>query len=320
MKKVKQFIFITLFAFLSCNDGDVIEQEINFDDVTAAKCTDNDIVYKINDAEALLVELPDGTFTTEPNDILTPTQISIGTTSNRVVYRFYNGTVGVDNICETIQPATPSIKQEWQATSGTISIVTTPVKTTNTTENSTRITGYNHNIVFKNITFDTGSGSQVYETLTFGDYVISTSALSVSFDKVLDICSATNTVYDFNTSEALMLDIDPALIENEVTASGNPRTGLIGITTNKLTYRLFSELLTDSYFCVSPTPSAPALEEEWAGIEGESGVSGIIEVTTTSNGPNSFLHTITLKKVTLFKGNNSFLLGDSYDFGELITN
>jgi hypothetical protein len=36
-------------------------------------------------------------------------------------------------------------------------------KTLNETDNSTRISGYNHNIVFKNITLQS-NGTQVYET------------------------------------------------------------------------------------------------------------------------------------------------------------
>jgi hypothetical protein len=53
---------------------------------------------------------------------------------------------------------------------------TTAVKTLNETDNSTRISGYNHNIVFKNITFAKSNG-QVYETFPFGDYVTSAFCL-----------------------------------------------------------------------------------------------------------------------------------------------
>jgi hypothetical protein len=44
-------------------------------------------------------------------------------------------------------------------------------ETLNETDNSTR-SGYNHNIVFKNITFAKAT-EQVYETFPFGDYVTS---------------------------------------------------------------------------------------------------------------------------------------------------
>jgi hypothetical protein len=60
---------------------------------------------------------------------------------------FYNG-VSADNIYETY-PATPSVIDQWNAAAGKIQIFTTAVKTVNATDNSTRISGYNHNIIFK---------------------------------------------------------------------------------------------------------------------------------------------------------------------------
>jgi hypothetical protein len=52
-----------------------------------------------------------------------------------------------------------------------------------------------------------------------------------------------------------------------------------------------------------------------------SGVTAVvgIEVTTTTNGPTAFKHTIVLKKVTLKSGNSTFLLGDNYVYGDLLT-
>jgi hypothetical protein len=51
-----------------------------------------------------------------------PTIIDINST-NRVVYRLYNGTVVTDNICETIAPATPYVTDQWSATAGQIQIL-----------------------------------------------------------------------------------------------------------------------------------------------------------------------------------------------------
>jgi hypothetical protein len=75
-------------------------------------------------------------FVNEPNTI----EININST-NRVVYRFYNGPVVAENICETIPPAN-NCNSQWTATAGTIQITTTTIKSTNTTDNSTKITGY----------------------------------------------------------------------------------------------------------------------------------------------------------------------------------
>ena len=317
---MKRVLSLLVFALLlnGCDDGNLTQEDINFETVTTQNCSTNNIIYKLKEKEALLVEIPATSFTNEPSLTNTPIVLEINTT-NRVVYRFYGGTVSSDNICETIPPATPIVTDQWNATDGKIQIFTTAVKTTNTTDNSTRITGYNHNIVFKNITFAKNNGTQVYETFPFGDYVTTATTLPFLFDQTVEKCSASNQIYNYTSSEALMLTIDPTLIVNEVTPLNNPRTGIIGTTTNVLTYRLFSGLLTAAYFCNATTPTTPALSQEWNGVTGATGISGIVEVTTTTNGPGSFKHTIILKKVTLKKGNNDFLLGDNFIYGDLLT-
>lgn len=318
MKRVLGLL-VFVFALNGCDDGNLIQEDITFEDIAATQsCTTNNIIFKLKEKEALLLEIPATSFVNEPSITGAPSIIDISTT-NRVVYRFYNGVVSNDNICETIAPATPIVTDQWTATAGKIQLFTTAIKTLNTTENSTRITGYNHNIVFKNITFAKNNGTQVYETFPFGDYVTSATTLPFLFDKTVEKCSSSNLVYNYTSSEALTLDIDPSLIVNAVTPLNSPRTGIIGTTSNILSYRLFTGLLTADYFCGATTPATPTINQQWDAISGVIGVSGSIEVTTTTNGPNAFKHTIVLKKVTLKKGNSDFLLGDNYIYGDLLT-
>lgn len=312
MKRVLSLLVFSMFLN-GCDDGDLIQEDINFEDVTAQKCTTNNIIYKLKDSEALIFEATGVTFPTET----TSQELNISS-SNRVIYRFYNGTVSASTICESIPPATPIVTGQWTATGGNIVINTTAVKTTNETDNSTKITGYNHNITFKNITFDKGNGTQVYETFAFGDYLISATPLPLAFNKTLEQCPSSKQLYDYNSSEALILDVDPTLIINEATPLNAPRTGLISDTKNKLTYRLFSGLVTGAYFCNTTFPATPAVTEEWIAVAGVANISGIVEVTTTAFG-NGFKHTVVLKKVKLKKGNSDFILGDNYIYGELLT-
>lgn len=308
-----------MLVLTGCDDGDLILETINFEDATTQGCSENNIIYKLNDKEALLLEIPSSSFVNEPSPTGEPTEITISTT-NRVIYRFYNGTVATDNICETIQPATPIVIDQWTATGGTIQITTTAIKTTNATTNSTKITGYNHNIIFKDITFNKTNGTQVYDSFAFGDYVTTVTPLPLDFNETIERCTSNsiNLLYNYKGSEALTLDIDPNLLLNTVTPLNSPRTGLIGTSTNILTYRLYSGLLSPSYFCNATIPATPTINQEWNGVEGVSANSGIIEVTTTTNG-TGYKHTIILKKVSLKKGNNDFYLGDSFTYGELFT-
>lgn len=322
-KKMKRFlvVLVCVLALNSCDDGDLTIENIDLDTAVTKSCSDNNVIYKLNKQEALLLEIPNTLFTNEPTEDGNPTLIDINNTTIRVVYRFYDGLVTSDNICNTIPPPTPIVTNQWTTNSGKIQITTTAIKTINALDNSTRISGYNHNIAFKNITFIKSNGTQVYETFPFGDYVTATNTLTFGFDKALELCADSKQIYNYTSSEALTLDIDPALIVNTVTPINTPRTGLIGINTNKLKYRSYANgVLTPNYFCTTPIPSLPLVSEEWSGIAGVSNSSGIIEVTTTTNGPTSFKHTIVLKKVSLQKGNSNFSLGDNYLYGELLTN
>lgn len=320
MKRVVSLLVFVLFLN-GCDDGDLTMETINFEDVDTQSCSTNDVIYKLKEKEALLLEIPKTVFLNEPTDLDNPIEIDIDNSQYRVVYRFYNGAVVSDNICNTIPPALPNVTDQWTASSGKIQIITTTIKSTNATENSTRITGYNHNIVFKNITFDKTNGTQVYETFPFGDYITPpTNTLPFGFEQVVKQCPALKLLYNRTSNEALTIEnIDPALIVNTETPLNTPRTALIGSVNNQLIYRLYSGLLTDDYFCNATVPTTPEISEEWKAVDGVTGVSGIIEVTTISNGTTAFKHTIVIKNATLKKGNSDFRLGDSYLYGELIT-
>nr|WP_315173206.1 hypothetical protein [uncultured Flavobacterium sp.] len=315
MKRFLGILFLVVMIS-GCDDGDLFLEDINFDDATVATCANNDIIYKLKEKEALLLELPGFIFPSE-----TKTQeVTIGG-SNRVVYRFFNGTVKADNICETIPPATPIVVDQWTANAGGIIVITTEAKKSDPNpENSTRIIGYNHSIVLKNVTFQKTNGTQVYDVFPFGTYTTTANTIPFAFTKTLGQCATSKQVYNFINSEALTLNnIEAGLIKNEVTPLNTPRTALIGSTTNSLIYRSYTGLLTESYFCNVTTPATPTLFQEWKAAAGVANSQGIIEVTTTTFG-TGFKHTIVLKKAKMVRGSDDFLLGDNYIYGELITN
>lgn len=317
MKKIVSLLLFTLILN-GCDDGNLSVDSINFDDVQPQSCT-NGIIYKINNNESLLMQLSDSILD-EPSAANTPQLFDIDNTSNRVIYRAYNGDVSSENICSTIPPALPTVTTQWTATGGTIQVFTTQIVSTDETNNSTRITGYNHNITFKNITFLKPDGPQVYADFGFGDYKTTAPTLNLTFKTTAEQCTTSKQVYNYNSSASLTIDsIDPKLLDS-ITEPGVPKVGYLGTTTNKLSYKVYSDgVLSASYFCNASTPILPAVSQTWLGINGVEDVSGMIEVVTETNGPNTFKHTITLKKVTLQKGTSSFKLGDTFLLGELFT-
>ena len=315
MKRLLPVLFV--FCLLGCDDGDLTVETLDFEDATAQRC--GNLIYKLNGNEAMIIEIPfEAAFINNPT-VGGPLIFTISA-ENRVVYRSYNGAVSQNNICDAIQPATPVVVEEWNAASGTIEISTTAVTTSNIDlPGGEIITGYRHNIVFRNITFIKPSGTQLYQTFVFGDYTTNVDSLPFLFDGTLEKCATSNLLFDFAGNDALTLNIDADLLVNAVTPIGAPRTGMITNTTNAFKYIAFeSGALTPEYFCTDPTPVTPLILEIWNGADGITGVSGIVEVTTTTNG-TGFLHEVRLKNVTLRKDNSEFLLAADFLFGQYIT-
>jgi hypothetical protein len=316
MKKIIG-LFSLLLVLNGCDDGDLTVETIDFTDVTAVKCNLNDLIYKLKGNEILALEIPasQNAFINEPTIAGTPRIIALSTT-NRVVYRSYNGTAAADNICATVPASTPIVTEEWTAISGNVQITTTPVYITDPITNATKISKYNHYIVFKDITFNKPNGNQLYETFVFGNYQTTPTSLPFAFDvDLIQKCSTSDEIYNFSGSESLVLKIPSTMYPNAVGTVSD----LISAT-NTVTYKLFNGGLSQSYFCISPAPSTPTLNQEWNAQNGVSGVSGIIEVETTTETASSFRHTIHLKKATFQKGNSTFYLGDDYIYGSFVTN
>lgn len=311
-----------LLVLSSCDDGDLTIEEVSFEDVPLQRCNSNPyLLYKINGGESIILYLPQsGAFTDEATNPGEPRVYPINNT-NRLIYRSYRGNINQSNICDVIPPATPTVAEEWTATSGTIEITTTAVVSDNPQfPGGQRITGFRHSIMIRNLDFLKPDGtSQFYLEYSLNDFVSTGGVTNMpfAFDDNLQICGG-NRVFKYVNNEALTLDIDPALIVSEVTTT--PRVGYTSASTNRLSYRLFANApLTADYFCASPVPTLPNITQEWVADQGE-GESGRIEVTTTTSGPGVFVHEIHLKNARLRRGNTSFLLASDYLLGYLTTN
>jgi len=325
MKKYLGLLFL-IVLMNGCDDGDVTVEAINFDDVTASSC--GNILYKLKENQALFVKIPDSydAFKNEITPVGTPDIILIGG-EVEVRYRTYNGNVTRDNICpDIIQPIFPIAVAEWNAIAGFIEIATTPIYSApNVTTGATKLVKYNHNIVFKPITFNKPVGQQRYDEFTFGDFTTDARPLDLAFlPENIALCPSSTTLYNVANSriEAMFIqNLDPALLST--TNLNVPKSRLISSTTNKLSYRLFETALplgtNADYFCAPTLPASPTITEEWLAENGVNNVSGIIEVTTTTNGPTSVKHTIRLKGVTFRKGTSTFYYGNDILWGELIT-
>ncbi len=141
----------------------------SFPGAVPQNCSDNKIYLK-NGGQFLLVDLPAGSY---PSQAGTQT-INLGDTA-KVIYRMYSSSVTGSNpdysavvACAGSAPVTPIVlSEEWIASQGSITIVTTEVfDPTNTT-----VIGYKHNLKFQNVVYQKGSQSFTHPEYTFGDYI-----------------------------------------------------------------------------------------------------------------------------------------------------
>ncbi|SEO86673.1 hypothetical protein SAMN05444671_1187 [Flavobacterium sp. CF108] len=324
---MKKYVSLLILALLlnGCDDGDLTVDTIDFADVqTSASCPNSStdetaptLIYKLKTQESLVIQMPANSIKTDATPVGTPLTYDIDNSTYRVLYRAYDGTVAINNICGTIPPRTPNVTEEWQATAGIIEVTSTQVTgDKSATDGSTRITGYNHQIVFRNITFLKPAGPQTEEEFVFGNYTTAADPINLTFTTVPTQCTDKKQVFNFNpTSYMQVNNLDQNLIQQVV----GTRSSAITAAANNITYTTFKSntgTLTSSYFCISPAPSAPAVSTVWNSVVDN---NGIVEVTTTATGTTSIVykHTITIKNVTLKKGNSSFYLADNFVLGTI---
>lgn len=310
------YLILSLVFFISCDDGDLITQNFNFETATIQKCDLAPILFKINDNEALILNTPANSIENKETPLNSPRIINIGGTTS-LTYKKFNSIVTESSICGT---PTVLVVEDWNVSGGTVEVTTNKILGT---DNIT-IIGYNHNIVFKNVTFVTNNKQVTYPVYVFGNY--RTDVIDLQFDFVSSVtqeCTNNNLIFKYNTTKVLLLDLDTTLFTNVVTPVGFPRTALINSTTNKVIYREYNGNLNTAFFCSTITPIAPTLSQEWIADDGVASTSGIIKVTTelVTLTPPTYRHTIVLNKTVFRNGIETYSPAPNgdYTFGELIT-
>lgn len=317
MKKIIGLLLITTL-FNACDDGDVQVETVNLSDASTKVCSNN-ILYQISDNKAMFMQLGTNDFTAAfVNEQGTRTK-TIDNSTNKLIYRIYNGTVVDDNICGDIQPVTPITTEEWVAQYGTLSITTTPVKSTPVESGFLKIEKYKHAMVLQNVGWKRPDGNIQMETeRPFGNYLTNANPISVTFDvDNLVKSSCDKSLYTTKNNESMQLKFDDTTYNLLF-----PATSVVGTKTatltdaNKLTFTLYNSLVTNDNFC--STTAFPTVKELWLSDNGTT-TTGIIEVATEVYGTTQFKYIVSLKATTLKRGTNDLYLGTSYKLGEFVS-
>lgn len=239
MKKLVALIILA--AIVSCDDGDLIVEDLNFENATVQACdipVDEDIseylFYIINDTDFETISLDLNT----TDNILTEERIygpySLG--SNNLEYRKLSGAAGSTYYCNDVPPASPSTTQAFIGEAGNIMIGTTIVE-----EDNDGISAIDEGINLSDLSLsrDTdGDGLPDYKDEDDdGDNVLTVN----EGVNLTDLSLSQNT--DANVPNGDMipdyLDADDdgdgiPTIQEDLNSDLNPRNDIIGTTPNYL--------------------------------------------------------------------------------------
>ncbi len=166
---MKNLFILCLFALLlSCSDGDLQIETIDFDSEDIEYCDDvtvgvTTVLFKISDDEALILVLPDDVLLNEVSESTITSEIP---DDSSLTYRLFSDDVDSDYFCNIIPDSTPYVEEEMEAESGYVYITTT-------TDDS--IT-YTHEITLGDISFVTSENTRITDLSieNFGSVTTST--------------------------------------------------------------------------------------------------------------------------------------------------
>ncbi len=149
------FVLCVIALLVSCNDGDLQIETLDFDSFGISTCeatvtTSSTIFFKINNKEALILELQSGILKNEASDgVIT----SLVPSQSKLTYRIFSDNVTSDYFCDAIPTTTPSVIEEIEAENGEVLITTTLAEGTTDT--------FEHTIQLSEITFITSQDERI---------------------------------------------------------------------------------------------------------------------------------------------------------------
>lgn len=330
MKKLYTIAFLSFIAFQSCNDGDVVYENLEFGNSTVEKCIDKNFYYKTSDNEIIILDI-------EADSLLKidlHVEKAVGDRSN-VIYRKYSDKVTGNVICDVLPPAYPNTISELKAQSGGRIIMDKLITSTANEENKSVSVNYSYTFNFMNIKFTNEDASEElkFDKLNFGSYKSSNSPtfnfnFTTNVGEIKDqpkeafMCSQKNTLVAINNSGTLLLSMPSEYIlpkeegVQEIALNNSPIT---------LTYRQYKNngALNAEDICSTdgtiPTTNNRLLEQ-WL-----SNKTGSILITTRKTEPKDenevakWYYTISIKNASFKKYINSSNSSEaSFQFNEFI--
>lgn len=154
---MKKNIFL-LFSLiiLSCSDGDLTIETLDFDSVSIQNCetatTATEIFFKINSTEALILDLESGVLDNGNSVTDTVTTESSISSQSQLTYRIFSENVSSNYFCDAIPPSTPIVIEEIEAEEGLVLIKSIA---------NADSTAFNHKIELSGVTLINANGERI---------------------------------------------------------------------------------------------------------------------------------------------------------------
>jgi len=273
MKKIVGLLLVAI-SLTACDDGDLVFEKLNFDGKQIQKCPDNELYFKVNDTELLLVDFSNTVNGVKGSvlDTLAPLNESqelstSGTT--KIYYRTYDAPIIANAICSLLAPANPKVTAEYISLPGG-RIFYTRMITPVVTETAVNV-NYTYTINFENITLTNGTSEIKYATLPYGSYVYDTSKMNFNFTNNFDICE--NILIGKTSTEIVQIQLP----EDFVFPTTSQTQTISLNSTNLLHYYVFKKPFTVEEGNECELPVEP--KEDWQVTNG----SLQIETTAVTN-------------------------------------
>ena len=148
-----------------------------------------------------------------------------------------------------------------------------------------------------------------------GNFVIA----SFEFEETVNYCDE-YLLYRLSTNgnkETLMVTLTTQQIQNS-----DELVAPVPITSNGLytvTYRIFDEGVSNSYFCALIPPLEPITLENWVGVDGTIFVQNEPVYNDDETEIIAYNHIISINNLVLEQGDNTLKFDEFYDYGEFQT-
>lgn len=301
MKKVFG-LFVIAASLTACDNGDMVFENLNFEGKEIQKCQDNELHFKINSNELLLVDFTDNRNNTTTSWLNREAELDkvfyLNTDDAKIYYRTYDAPISNNTICSLFAPANPKVTSEYTSVSGG-KIHYTRTMAPVVKDGIVTVT-YAFTINFENITLTNGTNEIKYTTYPFGTYIYDTSKISLDYNNNFVLCEEGNTLVGNKTIELLKLKLadDFVFPKTETT-----QTIHLSTENNLKTFVYDKNLSSGLNFCEPIDKEKYKVKEEWTATEGTL-------IIQSKLGATGYRHSLKIENAKFTNGKNSFIITD----------